>query len=380
MATLNPFHLSVTLGATQIRFPNARKAKACRDESIFLPVEFKEGERLISGRSFGYHFIKYSGDIYSVEEDGLYLEDIANAVLKLITPARKLTQEERDFLEITGDGSSWLALDDLDREEVATFLTNFGMVGLANYERRDSLRHIRSASDFISKVGISSNYLPILENEISLDPNALNQRIFRIVKGDEIPFNWIEDDLRVLARCIRMIAALDQSEEMWWETGEISLKQNKNLRRMIHAWSPIFAIPDYKDSGDFLPLSPLWIHKNPELMVQDFISKLNKFLLPLSKHAILTDRTIEIQDQNFGLETALVSYLFLNKSVRFFQKSCKYSKCGRLFFPVRITKEFCSDTCGTNDRVARKRARDKAKVSAVKAGSKATPKARKEKK
>jgi uncharacterized OB-fold protein len=115
-------------------------------------------------------------------------------------------------------------------------------------------------------------------------------------------------------------------------------------------------------------------------MVQDFISKMNLFLLPLTRNAILTEKTREIQDQNFGLETALISYLFLNKSNRLYQISCKNPKCGKLFFPVRITKEFCSERCGTNDRVNRLRAKNKEKVSASKAGRKATPKARKEKK
>jgi hypothetical protein len=380
MATLKPFQLSVTLGATEIRFPHARKAEVCLDETIAIPVKIKDGERTISTRSFGYRFIKYSGDLYNVEQESLYLEDIANEVLKLITPARKLTQEERDSLGVVNDFSGWLALDDLDPEEVAAFLTNYGMVGLGNYERRNALNQVRTAKDFISKVGIPYKYLPVLKKEFKLDPASLPQRIARIVRGNEIPFKWIEEDLRVLARCIRMIEALDRGEETWWATGEISLKPGKNLRRMIHAWSPVFAIPDDKDPGDYLPTKDLWIHKNPEQMIQDFISKMNLFLLPLTRNAILTEKTRDIQDQNFGLETALISYLFLNKSNRFYQKPCKYSKCGRLFFPVRITKEFCSESCGTNDRVARKRARDKEKVSVSKAGRKTTPKARKEKK
>lgn len=379
MATLKPFQLSVTLGATEIRFPHARKAEVCRDEAITLPVKIKDGKKTIEARSFGYRFIKYSGDLYSVEAEGLYLEHIANEVLKLITPARKLTQEERDSLGVTNDFSGWLALDDLDPEEVAAFLTNFGMVGLGNYTRRDALNQVTTPRDFISKVGIPYKYLPVLEKEYKQDPASLPRRISRIVRGEEIPFKWIENDLRVLARCIRMIVALDQSEESWQERGEISLKLGKGLRRMIHAWSPVFAIPDDKDPGEYLPTKHLWIHKNPEQMVQDFVSSMNAFLKPLSTNAILTERTKELQDQNFGLETSLISYLLLNKTNPLYQLSCKFPKCGRLFFPVRITKEFCSDTCATNARVAKYRA-SKKKVSASKAGRKTTPKARKEKK
>lgn len=380
MATLKPFQLSVTLGATEIRFPHARKAELCRDEEITLPVKIKDGKKTIQAKSFGYRFIKYSGDLYSVEEPGLYLEHLANEVLRLVTPARKLTQEEKDSLGVTNDFSGWIALDDLDPEEVAAFLTRYGMIGLGNYTRRDALNQVKTPRDFISKVGIPYKYLPVLEKEFKLDPASLPRRISRIVKGDEIPFKWIEEDLRILARCIRMIVALDQNEDSWHEGWEISLKPGKGLRRMIHAWRPVFAIPDDKDPGMYMHASDKWIHKNPEQLVQEFVSAMNAFLKPLSSNAILSERLREIQDQNFGLETALISYLFLNKTNPLHQKPCKYSKCGRLFFPVRITKEFCSDTCGTNDRVARKRARDKEKVSASKAGSKATPKARKEKK
>lgn len=380
MATLKPFQLSVTLGATEIRFPHARKAELCRDEKITLPVKIKDGKRTIQARSFGYRFIKYSGDLYSVEEPGLYLEHLANEVLRLITPARRLTQEEKDSFGVENDFPRWMALNDLDSEEVAAFLTRYGMVGLGNYTRRDNLNQVKTPRDFISKVGIPYKYLPVLEKEFKLDPASLPRRISRIVKGDEIPFKWIEDDLRILARCIRMIHALDQNGDSWQEGGVISLKRGKELRRIIHAWRPVFAIPDDLDPGLYLPTKDLWIHKNPEQLVQEFVSAMNAFLKPLSSNAILSEKLREIQDQNFGLETALISYLFLNKANALHQKPCKYAKCGRLFFPVRVTKEFCSDTCGTNDRVARKRARDKDQVFASRAESKTKPKARKEKK
>jgi hypothetical protein len=89
----------------------------------------------------------------------------------------------------------------------------------------------------------------------------------------------------------------------------------------------------------------------------------------MTRNAVLTDRTREIQEENFGLETALISYLFLNKSNRLFQRTCENPKCGLLFFPVRDTRVFCSPQCATNARVAKHRA-EKKKVSATKAGKK----------
>lgn len=369
MATHKPFQLSVTLGATEIRFPNAKRAEFCKDEKIFLLHKIQEGKKTISAKSFGYRFIKYSGDLYSVYRKGLHLEDLANEVLGLVTPARKLSIEEKEFLGVTKENSGWLAFDDLDPEEVAKFVSAYGMVGLANYDRRNALNQVTTPRDFISKVGIHNRYLPVMEKEFKEDRASLPRRISRIVRGDEIPFKWVEDDLRTLAKCIRMIVAIDQGETEWWSTGEISLNHSKSLRRMVHAWRPIFEIPDYKDSGDFMPLNPLWLQDKPEQMLQDFISRINNFLLPMTRNAVLTDRTREIQEENFGLETALISYLFLNKSNRLFQRTCENPKCGLLFFPVRDTRVFCSPQCGTNARVAKHRA-EKKKVSATKAGKK----------
>ena len=369
MATHKPFQLSVTLGAREIRFPNAKRAEICRDEKIFLLQEIQEGKKKIKGKSFGYRFIKYSGDLYSVDRKGLHLEDLANEVLGLITPARKLSVEEKELWGITKDNSGWLAYDDLDPEEVAEFLSSYGMVGLANYDRRNALNQVRTPRDFISKVGILPKYLPVLEKEFKEDPASLPRRISRIVRGDEIPFKWIEEDLRTLAKCIRMILAIDEAEAEWRNTGEISLSHSKSMRRMVHAWKPMFDIPDYKDSGDFMPLNPLWVQDKPEQMLQDFISRINIFLLPMTRNAVLTARTREIQEENFGLETALISYLFITKFNRLFQRTCENSKCGLLFFPQRDTKVFCSTQCATNARVAKHRA-EKKKVSATKAGKK----------
>jgi hypothetical protein len=369
MATHKPFQLSVTLGATEIRFPNARTAEICRDEKIFLFQEIQEGKKKFKAKSFGYRFIKYSGDLYSVDRKGIHLEQIANEVLGLITPARKLSVEEKKFLGVTKDNSGWLSYSDLDPEQIPDFLSTYGMVGLANYDRRNALNQVRTPREFISKVGISPKYLPVLEKEFKEDATSLPRRISRIVRGDEIPFKWIEEDLRTLAKCIRMIVAIDQAEDEWWNTGRISLSHSKSLRRMVHAWKPIFEIPDYKDSGDFMPLDPLWIQDKPERMLQDFISAINNFLLPMTRNAVLTDRTREIQEENFGLETALISYLFLNKTGRLFQRICENPRCGLLFFPKRETRVFCDPQCATNVRVARSRAKKK-KVSATKAGKK----------
>jgi DNA-directed RNA polymerase subunit M/transcription elongation factor TFIIS len=55
-------------------------------------------------------------------------------------------------------------------------------------------------------------------------------------------------------------------------------------------------------------------------------------------------------------------------------------ECGAVFLPMRIKEEnkYCGEVC--SKRVRNRNFRAKKKVSASKAGSKATPKARKEKK
>jgi len=147
------------------------------------------------------------------------------------------------------------------------------------------------------------------------------------------------------------------------------MNDQKTLHRMVHAWKPVFVIPDYEDAGRYKPLSPLWKQDNPELMLGNFISAINTFLLPLTRNAVLTEKTREIQDANFGLETSLISYFFLNKSSGLFQKVCANPKCGLLFFPKRSSRDFHDSQCGTNFRVANHRA-EKKKVSAIKAGNK----------
>lgn len=382
METPKSYQLTVTLRPTPITYPNARKARLIKE--LPLVQKIKENGKVIEGTSYGLRLVRYSGEVRSVEKKHLSLEDIANEVLRLVSPARRLTKEESEKLfdsphegTFRSAGLGWLVLEDLETEDLLQLLNEFGMVGLANYNRRDAIRHIRTPEEFISRFNINERYLESLKAEISKDPTWIPKKIFKIFSGEEIPLKWIEEDIRILARCIRMIHALDQGKEEWWHTGKISLTNGKNSRRMIHAWEPFTEIPDYKDSGNYLTTDPRWYKYDLEALLQDFVSRMNSFLLPLSRNAILTDKTSEIMDANFGLETSLIAYLFLNKNSRLLQIQCENPRCGRLVYQERTTRRFCGDTCATNARVREYRARQK--ISANKAGSK-KPTNRKEKK
>lgn len=382
METPKSYQLSVTLRPTPITYPNARKARLIRELPLVQKIQV-DGKDL-EGTGYGLRLVKYSGEVHSVEKKHLSLEDIANEILRLVSPARKLTREESENLfnsphigSFRNAGLGWLVLEDLETEDLLQLINEFGMVGLANYSRRDAIRHIRTPEEFISKFNINERYSESLNAEITKDPTWIPKKIYKILTGEEIPLKWIEDDIRILARCIRMIHALDQGKEEWWHTGNISLTNAKNSRRIIHAWQPFTEIPDYKDSGNYLTTDPRWYNYDLETLLQDFVSRMNSFLLPLSKNAILTEKTSEILDANFGLETSLIAYLFLNKNSRLLQIQCENPRCGRLVYQERITRRFCGDTCASNNRVREYRARQK--VSATKAGSK-KPTNRKEKK
>ena len=382
METPKSYQLTVTLRPTPITYPNARKARLIKELPLVQKIQV-DGKDL-EGTGHGLRLVKYSGEVHSVEKKHLSLEDIANEVLRLVSPARRLTKEESENLfssphegSFRNAGLGWLVLEDLETEDILQLINEFGMVGLANYNRRDAIRHIRDPEEFISAFRINKRYLESLKAEIAKDPTWIPKKISKIIAGEEIPLNWIEEDIRILAKCIRMIHAIDQGKEEWWHTGKISLSNAKNSRRMIHAWEPFTEIPDYKDSGNFLTTDPRWYKYDLEALLQDFISRMNRFLLPLSRNAILTNKTSEIKDANFGLETSLIAYLFLNKNGRLLQIQCENPRCGRLVYQERITRRFCGDTCATNNRVREYRARQK--VSATNAGSK-KPTNRKEKK
>ena len=351
MATHTPFHYTVSIGGEQV-LPAIRQAT------------FKEVKKI------NYRYFEY-GENVDIQDSPI--SDTIEEVLNLITPYRALTENEQKIFGV-GENSGWLALNDLEPEEVEKFLNTYGQIGLANYYRREAMTRLLTPNHFANAVGIHHiKFQNILKSEWSKDSKSYLQRIDRIHDGKEIPFKWVEDDLRRLAKIIRVKVALDKNKSEGYE--EIYLENSKQLRRLIHALGHSgMVIPDYKDSGNFAPLSNKWdlSERKKAAYLNNFISEVNGFLAPISR-AIMSEQIKEIAQKNSGIETAICHYLF-SRIEPLSQAVCKNDLCKRVFIMHRTDQEFHSPQCATNFRV--RKHRGKKRVSAKKAGRKKKKKGR----
>jgi len=343
MATTKPFHLTVSLRPRPI-LPAIRQAT------------FKVEKKI------GYRYFEYGENVEI--QDLKPISEIMEAVLNLITPARALNKEELKAFEVS-ENSGWLAIDDLEPKQAEEFLNTFGQIGLANYYRREAMTNLITPAGFIGQAKIPYRYLEVLKEE---DSAVFRKRIRRIYLGEEIPFSWVEDDLRRLAKCIRMKVAIDKNRSEGYE--EISLTNSKQLRRMIHAWDKSgLVIPPHKDSGEYLPQKTSWLlsERQKEFIFQDFVGSINNFLSPISK-AITTEATEEISQKNSGIETA-ICYEIFSRIEPLLERICANPKCKKPFLIQRSTKTYCSTRCADYVRLKEWKAKNK-KVSAKRAGSK----------
>lgn len=338
MATLTPFHYTVSIRPEPVE-PAIRQAT------------FKHVKKI------GYRYFEYG---QNVDIQDSPIAQTMEAVLNLITPARALTKEELGIRPESG----WLALDDLEPEEVEEFLNTYGQIGLANYYRREAMTRLLTPLHFANEVGITNK--TAFKDECSKDLAAFFRRIDRIHKGEEIPWKWVEDDLRKLAKIIRVKLALDENKKEGYE--EITLENSKQLRRIIHAlgYSGL-AIPEYKDSGNYNPLSKIWVisERKKIAYLNNFIASINNFLTPISR-GIMSEQTKEIAQKNSGIETAICHYLF-SRIEPLSQAICGNERCRRVFIMHRTDQIWHSEQCGINFRSRKSKAKNK-KVSAKKAG------------
>ena len=343
MATTKPFHLTVSLRPRPI-LPAIRQAT------------FKVEKKI------GFRYFEYGENVDI--QDMKPLSETMEAVLNLITPARALTEKELAEWQVSKE-SGCLAEDDLDPLKVEKFLNAYGQIGLANYVRREAMTNLITPTVFLTQAKIPFRYLEILKEE---DSALFRKRIRRIWSGEIIPFSWVEDDLRRLAKCIRMKVAIDKNRSEGYE--EISLTHSKQLRRMIHAWGKSgLAIPPHKDSGEYLPQKSSWLlsERQKEFIFQDFVGSINNFLSPISK-AITTEATEEIAQKNSGIETA-ICYEIFSRIEPLLERICVNPKCKKPFLIQRSTKTYCSTRCADYVRLKEWKAKNK-KVSAKQAGSK----------
>ena len=342
VATHTPFHYTVSIRGEQVE-PAIRQAT------------FKVEKKI------GFRYFEY-GENVDIQDSPI--SDTIEEVLNLITPSRALNANEQKIFGV-GEKSGWLALDDLEPLKVEEFLNTYGQIGLANYVRREAMNNLITPQVLISQAKIPQGYLKELQKE---DSALFRKRIRRIWSGEIIPFSWVEDDLRKLAKIIRVKVALDKNKSEGHE--EITLENSKYLRRLIHALGHSgMVIPEYKDSGNFAPLSNRWdiSERRKTAYLNQFISEVNGFLSPISR-AIMSEQTKEIAQKNSGIETAICHYLF-SRVEPLSQAICENDLCRRVFIMHRTDQKWHTDQCGINFRVRKSRAKKK-KVSAIRAGSK----------
>jgi hypothetical protein len=348
--------------------------------SYFLPeIPFLKREAKIYADESGYLFVQYSGEVQIQER---FDPEALTELLKLI-PVIEYIYDEKGKKK-----HGVYNLPEINPQEVVSYLNRFGVVGISDLEFRNQVMTARDLPSITRLTGLSLKNAQKLFKGKSLDPKFLD-RLNAIRQGDEVPYLLIERILKDLAKSARLYINL--LEDPNFEGGKDLSLTDKNKKRIVSAWNGFGGA--FKDSED--PASPRfnlneeWTYtlagkkKIPVLdfaegALSDFSQVMNKHLSLVTKSVITTQGVRRFNRENTGLETALSAYLvnaFRDKKIK---RVCV--ECGSVFLPIRVKEEnkYCGEPC--SKKVRNRLYREKKKVSASKAGSKATPKARKEKK
>jgi hypothetical protein len=348
--------------------------------SYFLPeIFFLKREARIYADESGYLFIQYSGEAQIQER---FDSEALTELLKIIPVIEYIYDEKGKKKQ--GEYN----LPDIDPHKIVSYLNRFGVVGISDIEFRNNVMGQRDPVSITRLTGITLKNAQKLYKGKTLDPKFLD-RLNAIRTGDEVPYRLIEKILKDLAKSARLYINL--LEDPNFAEREVLSLTDKNRKRIVSAWNRYGGA--FKDSED--PANPKfnlnieWTYtyagkrKIPALdfaesALSDFSLVMNKHLSLISKSVVTTQEVRRFNLENTGLETAFSAYLlnaFKDKKIK---RVCV--ECGSVFLPVRVKEEnkYCGESC--SKKVRNRTFRAKKKVSASKAGSKATPKARKEKK
>ena len=348
--------------------------------SYFLPeIFFLKREAKIYADESGYLFVQYSGEATIQER---FDPEALTELLKLI-PAIEYIYDEKGKKK-HGEYS----LPEIDPHKVISYLNRFGVVGISDLDFRKQAMTGRDLPSITRLTGLSHKNAERLYKGKSLDPKFLD-RLNAIRIGDEVPYRLIEKILKDLAKsarlCINLLA--DPS----FAKNEVLSLNDKNRKRIVSAWHSYGgAFKDSEDPADSrFNLNEEWTYtkggkrKIPVLdfaedALSHFSQVMNQHLNLITKSVVTTQGIRRFNLENTGLETAFSAYLvnaFRDKKIK---RVCV--ECGSVFLPVRVKEEnkYCGESC--SKKVRNRTFRAKKKVSASKAGSKATPKARKERK
>ena len=348
--------------------------------SYFLPeIPFLKREAKIYADESGYLFVQYSGEAQIQER---FDPNALTELLKLI-PRIEYIYDEKGKKKY-----GVYNLPEIDPHKVISYLNRFGVVGISDTDFRNEVIKRRDFVSITRLTGLNLKNAQKLFKGKTLDPKFLD-RLNAIRSGDEVPYCLIERVLKDLAKSARLYINL--LEDPNFAEKEVLSLTDKNRKRIVSAWHGYGgAFKDDQDPADSkFNLNREWTNtyggkrKIPALdfaesALSSFSQVMNKHLSLISKSVVTTEGVRRFNLENTGLETAFSAYLlnaFKDKKVK---RVCVV--CGSVFLPQRIKEEnkYCGESCSKSVRNRKQRA--KKKVSASKAGSKTTPKARKEKK
>jgi hypothetical protein len=352
--------------------------------SHFLPeIPYLKREAQIYADESGYLFVQYSGEAQVQER---FDPEAFSELLKLI-PAMEYIYEE------TGNGRKKKRhgvynIPEIDPKKVIAYINRFGVVGISDIEFRNQAITRRDLPSIAGLTGLNGKNAEKLYKGKSLDPKFLD-RLRGILNGDEVPYRHIEKILKDLAKSARLYINL--LEDPNFEKGGVLSLTDKNRKRIVSAWNHFGgAFKDSEDPADSrFNVNEEWTYtfggkkRIPVLdfaegALSDFSLLMNKHLSLISRSVVTTQGVRRFNLENTGLEAAFSAYLVNALKDKKIKRICL--ECGSVFLPERVKEEnkYCGISC--RKKVTNRNYKAKKKVSASKAGSKTTPKARKEKK
>jgi hypothetical protein len=348
--------------------------------SYFLPeIAFLKREAKIYAHESGYLFVQYSGEVQIQER---FEPEALTELLKLI-PAMEYIYDEKGKKR-----HGVYNIPEVDPQKVISYLNRFGVVGISDLDLRNQVMTGRDLPSITRLTGLGLKSAQKLYKGKSLEPEFL-ERLNAIRKGDEVPYRLIEKILKDLARSARLYINL--LEDPSFTEREVLSLTDKNRKRIVSAWNGFGgAFSDSEDpASSRFNLNEEWTYtyagkrKIPALdfaesALSDFSQVMNKHLSLITKSVVTTQGVREFVVGNTGLESAFSAYLVNSFRDRKIKRVCVV--CGSIYLPIRVKDEnkYCGESC--SKKVRNRNYKAKKKVSASKAGSKTSPKARKEKK
>jgi len=361
MTTPKPLRLTVTLPNAQIPFPMVKKA------------------RMVTEKEYPYKYISY--ELFGKEQVAINFNETATALARLISPIREMTKLELEkFPQLEG----YFIADSLEEDLVLDFINRYGQVGYSDILRRTGIqipfmptektKYVGlSVEQFCAIVGVDSKSgILKAKTHFKNNPEEFAKKVWRLSWGNEVPYSWIEKDLRSLYRCVRILEILKEKDSV-----EFNLSHSVELHRFIHASDRApFIIPFGQTAAKYRFLDDKWLKPmgQRESLVEEFASNVNRFLQPLTLNPLQTEKQLETNAQSFGVESFLI-YSILKTEAGFSERFCEKENCQRPFYAQRSSRLFCSDSCANAGR--QKRYRETKKVSVQKSRKKAVTKKKK---